>query len=361
MNRSYLRYGLLFIVVTSLFLLALRIYNTTTDDGPADPTRYGTPGHTIATPTGEGETNTGPWVERSYNWQKCIDHTKEYAEQNLPWQPVPYPEGNLASVNGCVAMLVGSAMGYREEFKRGLKSFDKNFNDIYHYPIFAFHFNLSPDFQKEVQDSTKSKITFIQISAPLANESVSVLNSAPIEQQNQGPYSFPLEYRFQTYFFMETLFQHEALQDYNYILRIDNDIDLVKPINYDPFKFMESNGFVLNYHHWSIDPLEICSTLYAPTYLYQKQMGKYLDAQRDRPIPPQCYCGGGALFTAYAPFFRSPQFRAYWEYIKCLGGVWTNRWAEQNLLPISLALVADNPERRIYMLSNFPADRKSVV
>jgi len=301
---------------------------------------------------------TGPWVENPKNWQQCVDHTKEFAEKNFVWKPIPYPQGNLASVNGCVVILVGSHSNYQEDFKRGLRNFDTYFNDMYHYPIYAFHFNLNEEAQRSIQASSRSNITFLPIARPLATDPVSVLNPTPIMENNAALYSFPLEYRFQSYFFLETIFTHPAVKDYTYVLRIDNDIDLLAPITYDPFYFMERTGIVIDYHHWSMDPWEICNGIYKPTYLYQEQMTKWTDLNRDRTIPPMCYCGGGALFTAYAPFFRSPQFLAYWEFIKCLGGIWTNRWAEQNLIPIILSLIADRPERRVFALSNFAVNHR---
>jgi len=84
----------------------------------------------------------------------------------------------------------------------------------------------------------------------------------------------------------------------------------------------------------------------------------WLGDQRDRPIPPKCYCGGGATFFAYAPFFRSPQVQSFWKFIQCLGGIWTNRWAEQNLFPVVMSVLADNPEKRYHMFTNFAATHR---
>jgi len=278
--------------------------------------------------------------------------------KNRTFQPIPYPENNPSNISAAIVLLVGSAENYRSDFKRGIINLEKQFNSMHHFPIVAFHFNMREDEMESVRKSIKSDIEFVLITKPRADESVSPINPTKIMEMNQAAYSFPLEYRFQSYFFFDTLFNHPKVQKYNYIMRIDNDIDILVPINYNPFHFMETQGKVFGIRHWSMDPLEICTGLYGPTELYQKQVYQWIDGARDRQIPPKCYCGGGATFFAYAPFFRSPQIQSYWQFIQCLGGIWTNRWAEQNIFPIAVSLIADNPEKRWHVFTNVAVNHR---
>jgi hypothetical protein len=142
-------------------------------------------------------------------------------------------------------------------------------------------------------------------------------------------------------------------------MRIDNDIDIMRPVNFNPFEFLEMNKQVLGIRHWSMDPLEICGGIYPPTELYLREMPDYISAQRSNiRLPPKCYCGGGSTYFAYAPWFRTPQYKTYWKFIECLGGVWTHRWAEQNLIPMSIALLADNPEKRYQYFTNIAVNHR---
>jgi hypothetical protein len=109
----------------------------------------------------------------------------------------------------------------------------------------------------------------VKIEKPKADDPVSDFNPQKILEKNQGIYPFTLEYRYQSYFFFDILFNHPKVQEYNYVMRIDNDIDIVVPINYDPFKFMEKNGIVFGARHWSNDPIEICGGIYPPVKYYQ--------------------------------------------------------------------------------------------
>src|SRR5690349_7205522 len=78
-----------------------------------------------------------------------------------------------------------------------------------------------------------------------------------------------------------------------------------------------------------MDPLEICGGIYPPTVLYlvwsigelilQREMPDYISAQRSNiRLPPKCYCGGGSTYFAYAPWFRTPQYKTYWKFIEVI-------------------------------------------
>jgi hypothetical protein len=58
---------------------------------------------------------------------------------------LPYPPGDVSTVKACIVHLVGSGVAYKEDFKKGIISLEKQFNNMFHYPIFAFHFNLNDE------------------------------------------------------------------------------------------------------------------------------------------------------------------------------------------------------------------------
>ena len=123
-----------------------------------------------------------------------------------------------------------------------------------------------------VRKSISVPVEFIPITKPSASDHVSDVNPELIRETSRPPYGNPLEYRFQTFFFFDVLFNHPRLQNYTYIMRIDNDIDLLVPQNYNPFLFMETQGKIMAIRHWSMDPIEICRGYYEPVKLYQVLM-----------------------------------------------------------------------------------------
>ena len=75
-------------------------------------------------------------------WEKCTEEVKRFNFQTK-WQPISYPSGKKPShVKSCIVLLFESGDQSRDS-KDLFATLDTNFNDMFHYPIFVFHFNLT--------------------------------------------------------------------------------------------------------------------------------------------------------------------------------------------------------------------------
>ena len=51
-------------------------------------------------------------------------------------------------------------------------------------------------------------------------------------------------------------------------------------------------------------------------------------------------------------YLGKARWEAAWRYVKCVGGIWTHRQAEQNWFPVLIALLTDDPEKRMHTFSD---------
>ena len=142
-------------------------------------------------------------------------------------------------MNGAIVGLVRGYLGnlenYNDLIQRNI-SIDETFNKKSNYPLILFHEdNFIKSDRDYVQENSPSKIEFINVSNLFKLKDESLLNSI------QDLDRFNIGYRLMCRF--NSLFIWDFVKDFDYILRVDEDI-VIKNIDNSFFETMKSSNIV---------------------------------------------------------------------------------------------------------------------
>ena len=196
----------------------------------------------------------------------------------------------------------------------------------------------------------------------LVDLSASPYWSRPKHHQNDNPedwYAWPLfseGYRKMIHWFAIGIWQFfEYLNKmdgchYRYILRLDEDSFIHSPIRYDIFELMSSNSYSYGYR--------MC----AYEMKVAQRMWKWWSNQRKDFVPQRKLdlemCGFyNNFFVADLNFFRSPEVKAFLQFIDRQGHIYRRRLGD--LMIHSMAVYAFAPPEYIYRFLDFTYEHKT--
>lgn len=119
-----------------------------------------------------------------------------------------------------------------------LGNLDKNFNEKFDYPVIVFHEKQNSTWKKLLRNSTKSALYFHEVSF-----------ATPPEYRNMTSPRCPssLGYREMCRFFSKTIYETPILQNVEFYWRLDEDSQLLCPVQFDVFEVMKVKVNVVSY------------------------------------------------------------------------------------------------------------------
>jgi len=187
-----------------------------------------------------------------------------------------------------------------------------------------------------LQEATFVKINFVEITIDYREEFREQFSQYVPTGMPCGNYS--VNYLHMGRFFQYLMFRHPAVAEYDYLWRLDADIETRLGIPCDVFDIMVRSHAVLGYYYYSDYDHHNCG-LYEgrnATYKYAREHGfspNHLDI-----LPPQsAYMGFWGVFDM--AFWRSPPVMAFSDYIDSTALAYTNRLGEQAYYALCTALL----------------------
>jgi hypothetical protein len=141
-----------------------------------------------------------------------------------------------------------------------------------------------------------------------------------------------MNYVFMNFWRIKALWEQPVLKEFDYYLSIDTDMYPLGKVEPDPFDIMHEKKYIYGYQDEPWDPEECVPT--DATNHYVKCMG-IIPAQSD-PHPNNVFHGNFQL--GRIQFFRSPQYKAYTDYLLTLGGLVSHRWSDQTIFRKALMM-----------------------
>ena len=246
----------------------------------------------------------------------------------------------------------------KENLFTALKSFYKNWNSNFDYPVYIHYYDDIYDdekFKKKFYDELSEKIHFCKIEYKLPEhieEKELFYNRNYLNYVNSGRFTKNRIGYLHMCKFCSNLANFDnqnspnpLLKKYDYLLKIDDDLFFQKKINFDLFKYSENYPLVSG-SNWNVSKREIKNNpmhgnietrenlfKFIKNYVNDnefavknKQLAKSLVKNNEFLMHTLPWSRG--LFIYNMQYFNTPQYRNYFNLIEEFGGIYKHRWGD---------------------------------
>ena len=219
---------------------------------------------------------------------------------------------------------------------KALKSVDKYFNDRFHYPVIIFH---EPNARNDLFNITSwstSYIVYQEITFKLPP-------FIPFDYKYKNCTSHTKGYRHMCRFHSKLVYEQPIIKLLDYAWRLDDDSELLSPIEVDVFQFMQKNDIEYGYQviikgeARCVDGLWDAARHYVTNNNITTQFFPHLEGRR-------IFYNNFEL--SKVSFWLSKEYQDYVEYIDQLGGIYYKRWGDAPIKSIALSLFV--PRQKIH-------------
>ncbi|WFD03189.1 hypothetical protein MOBT1_001878 [Malassezia obtusa] len=289
---------------------------------------------------------------------KTIDDLRPFAvkgkDGNLyPPQFVPHEVNKMPRAKAGFIVLVRNSE--LEDMRKSMRDVEDRFNRKYGYPwIFLNNEPFTEEFKQGVKKMTRSEVRFGFIGPEMWGYPDWINQTYAAEQrkkmtEEQVIYGWSESYRHMCRFQSGFFWRHNLTMDLDYYWRVEPGIKLFCDMDYDPFVFMELNnkkyGFTISLHEYS----KTIPTLWDQTKEFMKKHPDYyakdhaLHFMTDEPEkllePGYNMCHFWSNFEiADLRFWRSKQYREYFDHLDKAGGFFYERWGDAPVHSIAAVL-----------------------
>ena len=222
------------------------------------------------------------------------------------------------------------------KLQTALMSLDKYLNDHFHYPVIIFHEENTRKHLMDITSWSKSYIVCQEISFKLPS-------FIPSNYKYKTCTSYSRGYRHMCRFHSKLLYEQPVMRLLDYAWRLDDDSELLYPIDFDVFQFMHQNDIEYGYQLVTRDSEKCVVGLWDTARHYVI----------DNNITTQLFHQWWDTLVFYnnfelskVSFWLSKQYQDYMEYIDQLGGIYYKRWGDAPTKSIAISMFM--PRRKIY-------------
>ena len=221
-------------------------------------------------------------------------------------------------MNACIVYLVDS--WDVDNFKRSLDLLVQ-VESLKKYPIIAFHEHHLLAQVKE--EASKWGVKFVEINFVMPDYSSEIRDQIKEDFIVDGcPFPFTLGYRHMCRFFSGEIFKHEALAQFDWVMRIDTDSFMLDSTIEDPIAATAAMGAVYGYRTTRGDN-PIC---------YRGFYDNFREGLKELGLPYRLPIEGLVYYTNWEVMdmrvFRGKIHQSLYETIDRSGGIFIHRWGD---------------------------------
>mmetsp|Transcript_8189 Transcript_8189/g.19029 ORF Transcript_8189/g.19029 Transcript_8189/m.19029 type:complete len:425 (+) Transcript_8189:20-1294(+) len=253
------------------------------------------------------------------------EHCNRVYNSTCEWQFSPpfnpaaaLPDPEAARESGAIVFLCCADAQELQDLLYALQFLDLNFNDHFQYPVLIFHENLGPGQVNVITAATRSPVEFHQITLRIPT----FIDARYVPRWYQG---FSLGFRHMIRFFTIQLYEHPAMQKYDYYWRLDSDSFLIGRLWVDPFVFMRASDYKFGFVASTNVQPEFTADLWELTEAHRRSEG----------ITSEWFSGKWNGFAFYSnceiarvDFWGLPEVQAYLNKVDQAGGIYKVRWPD---------------------------------
>ncbi|KAJ2742556.1 hypothetical protein GGI20_004400 [Coemansia sp. BCRC 34301] len=234
------------------------------------------------------------------------------------------------------------------EFRATMRQLEDRFNGQYHYPyLFLNDEPFTDEFMQTIATSTTSNVTFALIpsdhwSVPEFIDEDRATAARTQMAANNVIYGGSLSYRHMCRFNSGFFYKHPLLQSVDWYWRVEPGVDFYCDLDYDPFRFMETNGKLYSFVI-ALKELELTiPSLWDHALEYMLANNVTSDLMSFFVTEKGAYnlCHFWSNFEiASLNWLRSPAYDAFFTALDRAGGFFMERWGDAPVHSIAAGML----------------------
>eukprot|EP00802_Teleaulax_amphioxeia_P017152 Tamp_17297.p1 GENE.Tamp_17297~~Tamp_17297.p1 ORF type:complete len:429 (+),score=71.01 Tamp_17297:120-1289(+) len=222
-----------------------------------------------------------------------------------------------------------------------LKLLDLNFNDQFRYPVLIFHENLGTAQRNLIKSSTRSDVQLHRVSFRIP----AFVDPNYVPRWYHG---YSLGFRHMIRFLAMKMYEHSALEDYDYYWRLDSDSFLISRVFVDPIEFMQQNDYKFGFIATTQEKPVFTADLFELHEAHRRNLG----------LVSEWFSGSWNGFSFYSnceiarvDLWRQPMVKDYLQRIDEAGGIYKVRWSDASIhfLATSIFLAAQEMVQLVFL------------
>ena len=227
---------------------------------------------------------------------------------------------------------------------------DKYFNDRFHYPVIIFHEADTRKYLLDITSWSKSYIIFQEITFKLPK--FIPLDFIP---EIQCPGRVDLGYNNMCRFHSKLVYEQPIMRILDYAWRLDDDSELLSPVETDVFQYMQQNDIEYGYHIIDEDNPKCVVGLWKAARQYVTSINITTQFFHQWEEPQLLFYNNFEL--SKVSFWLSEQYQEYIEHLDQLGGIYYHRWGDAPIKTIAISMFM--PKRKLRNFRNISYGHKS--
>ncbi|CAH1798776.1 unnamed protein product [Owenia fusiformis] len=217
------------------------------------------------------------------------------------------------------------------KFGKSLKLLDANFNGVYRYPVVVFHetgvtFQQMNDLRRETSSDVYFQLVVFNVPQFLTETPP---NRTACSKHGVG-------YRHMCRFHAGTVYDQPVFNDLEFYWRLDDDSQILRPINYDVFSFMKIKNLWYGYILITHEPQQCVTGLWELTedYLHSSKIQT-----------PQSFYKWKKRNMFYNNFeisrvdiWKNDNYVRYFDHVDKSGGIYYHRWGDAVIKGLGVAM-----------------------
>lgn len=243
-----------------------------------------------------------------------------------------------------------------------MKQIESTFNSKFNYPyVFLNDGDFNTNFKDQIKKYTKATVYFEKIDPMIWNQpdwinsELQRSNMKTLQRQNIA-YATKKSYHNMCRFYSRSFYNHPRMQQFKYYWRFEPNTDYYCQIDYDVFKFMESNNLNYGFTIALYDSEQTVQSLYTSTLEFLSEHPDYVhpnaaidfitedmqNPQKTKFTNGYSTCHFWSNFEiANMDFYRAKKYSEWVEYLESKGGFYYERWGDAPVHSLGVSLFAD--------------------
>ena len=258
----------------------------------------------------------------------CDDECLRFRQTLANWNENPITKGKPKAA---IYILTSE----RAHITTTLKSLQDNFLSNFLYPVIIFHENIEQHFRRNYPENlSKSLDIYFQIVSfvipPFINESSILFNPACPPKR--------ISYRHMCRFQSKLIYEEPILMGLDYYWRLDDDSQILAPISYDVFAFMQQREFLYGYVIEHFDTKQCIPCLWPAAKIYVSENNINATYFHNWSVGRMIY---NNFEIASFSIWRNEKFKHFINYIDRVGGIYYYRWGDAPIKSIALSILVN--------------------